>query len=233
MDLKNARVLVTGGSSGIGKATARTLKEAGAKVWITGRDEEKLKAVCDELGVKGMVLDQSQYDTIAPAIKKIAEESGGFDVLINNAGHGWRKMLGEITIEDFEKIFSTNVFGLTLLTQEVLPYLIGQSSGHIINVASTAAIRGYASGSVYSSSKFALRGLTECWRAELRQHNIRVILVNPSEVPTAFNQPGRIERSDEPSKLTSDEIAHTIKAALEMDNRGFIPEVTVWATNPQ
>ena len=75
--------------------------------------------------------------------------------------------------------------------------------------------------------------MTECWRAELRQHNIRVILVNPSEVPTAFNQPGRIERPDEPSKLTSDEIAHTIKATLQMDNRGFIPEVTVWATNPQ
>ncbi|NND95632.1 MAG: SDR family NAD(P)-dependent oxidoreductase, partial [Flavobacteriales bacterium] len=81
-------------------------------------------------------------------------------------------------------------------------------------------------------SKFALRGMTMCWQHELRPFNIRVMLINPSEVTTAFNQEDRVEREDEKGKLTAAEIAHTIRYALEMDARGFIPELSVWATNP-
>lgn len=233
MNLQGARILLTGGSAGIGKATAQMLKEAGAKVCITGRDQEKLKNVADELGVEYVSLDQSKFDEIPGGVSQAIEKLGGIDVLINNAGHGWRKALGDITVEDFQRIYGTNVYGVTMVTQEVLPHLKKQQKGHIINIASTAALRGYPTGSVYSSSKFALRGLTECWRGELRKDNIRVILVNPSEVTTAFGQPEREERPNEPSKLTPVEIAHTIKSTLEMDDRGFIPEVTVWATNPK
>jgi 3-oxoacyl-[acyl-carrier protein] reductase len=85
---------------------------------------------------------------------------------------------------------------------------------------------------VYASSKFALRGMTECWRDELRPFNIRVMLINPSEVTTAFGNPERKERAEEAKKLRATEIAYAIKAVLEMDNRGFIPELGVWATNP-
>ena len=233
MDLKEARILITGGSAGIGKATAQMLKVAGAKVCITGRDEGKLQRVAQELGVEQVALDQSQFDEIPNGVKTAIEKLGGIDVLINNAGHGWRKALGDITIEDFERIYGTNVYGVTMVTQEVLPIFKKQQKGHIVNIASTAALKGYPTGSVYASSKFALRGLTECWRQELRTDNIRVILVNPSEVTTAFGQPERAERPNEPSKLTPVEIAHTIKSTLEMDDRGFIPEVTVWATNPK
>ena len=233
MNLRNAKILVTGGSSGIGKSTAQTLIESGAKVCITGRDKTKLELVAKEIGAECVQLDQSQFDSIADGIENVIQKLGGIDVLINNAGHGWRKQLGEITMDDFNQIYGTNVFGLTMVTQEVLPHFKAQEGGHIINIASTAALRGYPTGSVYASSKFALRGLTECWRSELRKDNIRVILVNPSEVTTAFNQPGRVERKEEESKLRSEEIAHTIKAALEMDDRGFIPEVTIWATNPK
>lgn len=233
MDLRNARVLLTGGSAGIGKATAKLLKDAGAKVCITGRDESKLASVASELGVDYVALDQSQFDEIPGKVEEVKQKLGGIDVLINNAGHGWRASLDEITIDDFNQIYGTNVFGVTMLTKAVVPEFRKQNKGHIINIASTAALKGYPTGSVYSSSKFALRGLTECWRSELRKDNIRVILVNPSEVTTAFNQPGRVERTDEPSKLRPIEIAHTIKSTLEMDDRGFIPEVTVWATNPQ
>lgn len=232
MDLKNARVFITGGSSGLGKATAQLLINAGAKVAISGRDKEKLMSVAQEMGAIPIELDQSQFDTIEPMAQEVKNQLGGIDVLINNAGIGWRKSLGEITLEDFRAIYDTNVIGLTLLTQAFLNDMKIQGSGHIINIASTAALKGYPTGSVYSSSKFALRGLTECWRAELRQHNIRVMLVNPSEVPTAFAQEDRHPRSEQAGKLTPQEIAHTIKSILEMDDRGFIPEVTVWATNP-
>ena len=79
---------------------------------------------------------------------------------------------------------------------------------------------------------FALRGLTECWRHELRRENIRVMLINPSEVTTAFNNKKRLERENEPKKLTPNEIAHAIVSSIRMDDRGFIPELNVWATNP-
>lgn len=160
------------------------------------------------------------------------EMLGGIDVLINNAGIGTFPALGTISLEQLQSIFGTNVFGLTLLTQELLPYFRQNGKGNIVNIASTAALKGFARGTVYAASKFAVRGLTQCWQAELRKENIRVMLVNPSEVPTAFNQEDRVERPDEANKLSAMEIAHSIKAALEMDDRGFIPELSVWATNP-
>lgn len=232
MELQNARIFITGGSSGLGKAMAQLLVEAGAKVCISGRDASKLEAVANELGCHHIQFDQSDFSSIQTKSAEVLKLLGGIDVLINNAGTGWRRALGEITLDDMEKIYHTNVFGVTLVTQAFLPHMKAQQSGNIINVASTAALRGYPTGSVYSSSKFALRGMTECWRAELRKDNIRVMLVNPSEVPTAFAQEDRTERPLEESKLTPMEIAHTVKSILEMDNRGFIPEVTVWATNP-
>lgn len=232
MNLQGAKIIVTGGSSGLGKATAKTLKAKGADVLITGRDAGKLNKVAAELGVKALVFDVSDFDNIPALTAKMVTELGGIDVLINNAGIGEFALLGDIKLDEFQRVFNTNVFGLTLLTQELLPHFKKQQSGNIINIASTASLKGFAHGSVYAASKFALRGLTQCWQAELRKDNIRVIQVNPSEVPTAFNAKDRVEREDESNKLSAQEIADTITATLEMDNRGFIPEVTVWATNP-
>ena len=110
--------------------------------------------------------------------------------------------------------------------------MLKNKSGHIINIGSIAGKEVNPKGNVYCASKFALRGLSSCWRHELRRDNIRVMLVNPSEVPTAFNNENRVEREEEPKKLTSNEIAHAIISAIEMDSRGFIPELNVWATNP-
>ena len=104
--------------------------------------------------------------------------------------------------------------------------------GSIINISSQMGHVGGLDRSIYCASKFALRGLTECWRHEMRRDNIRVILINPSEVTTAFNNKKRIERESEAKKLTPNEIAHSIIAAINMDKRGFIPELNVWATNP-
>lgn len=232
MDLKNAKVLVTGGSSGIGKATAALLKEAGARVLITGRNAEKLEKVAEELGLLQLAFDMSDYDSLEPMAARALEMLGGLDALVNNAGIGEFAKLGELKVEMFERVFATNVFGLSMFTQAFVPTFKQQESGSIVNIASTAALKGFAHGSVYSASKFALRSLTQCWQAELRPFNVRVIGVNPSEVPTAFNQVDRMERPDQERKLRSLEIAHTIKATLEMDNRGFIPEVSIWATNP-
>lgn len=232
MDLKDSRILITGGSSGIGKAAASLLSEAGARVAITGRDPDKLKKSADEMGATAIDLDQSRYDDIPGKLQAAVTALGGLDVLINNAGIGSPAPMGGMTAENFERVFSVNVFGLALLTQEAVKIFKEQDYGHIVNIASTAGVKGYPGGSIYGASKFALRGMTQCWQMELRKHNIRVMLVNPSEVPTAFGRPDRVEKPEVERKLTSVEIAHAIKAALEMDDRGFIPELTVWATNP-
>lgn len=232
MQLEQAKILITGGSSGLGKAMAEVLTEAGAKVLITGRDAEKVDKVAQQIGCLGLAFDVANYEGITAHAAQSVELLGGIDVLINNAGIGEFAPLGKITLEQLERVFSVNVFGLTLLTQEILPHFKEKKSGHIINIASTAALKGFAQGSIYAASKFALRALTQCWQAELRPEGIRVLQINPSEVPTAFNQSDREEKELQEHKLTPTEIAYSVKAVLSMDDRGMIPELSVWATNP-
>tara|TARA_B110000879_G_scaffold78756_1_gene109614 strand:- start:218 stop:922 length:705 start_codon:yes stop_codon:yes gene_type:complete len=231
-DISGKKVLITGGSSGIGRATAKELISMGAIVSITGRNKEKLERVASEINAIPIHLDVSKYNTIAVKTLDAFHSMGGIDVLVNNAGIGEFAKLEDIKISQFENIFATNVFGLTMLTQEVVKFFKTQQHGTIINIGSSAATSGFPSGSVYSASKFALRGLTECWRHELRRDNIRVILVNPSEVTTAFNDKNRTEREVQDNKLRPSEISHVIISAIQMDDRGFIPELNVWATNP-
>ena len=128
----------------------------------------------------------------------------------------------------------TNVIGATLCAREAAKHFIQIQTGNIINIASTAAKSGFSSGTAYCASKFALAALTECWRAELRKYNIRVMQVNPSEVQTNFvTNSGRDARPFNDTKLQATEIAHSILSMLEMNDRGFITELTVFATNPQ
>ena len=231
-NLSGKKVLISGGSSGIGKATAIDLVGKRAIVCITGRNKVKLEKVASEINAIPIHFDVSKYNSIAVKTLDAFHSMGGIDVLINNAGIGEFAKLEDIKVNHFESIFATNVFGLTMLTQEVVKFFKTQQYGMIINIGSSAATSGFPSGSVYCASKFALRGLTECWRHELRRDNIRVVLVNPSEVPTAFNNKDRVEREEQENKLSSKEISHAILSTINMDKRGFIPELNVWATNP-
>ena len=232
LSLTGLKVLITGGSSGIGKATAKKLAKEGAIVAITGRDKKKLDAVASEINAIPIHLDVTKYNSIAVKTLDAFHSMGGIDVLVNNAGIGEFGTLDKVKVDQFERVFATNVYGLTMMTQEVAKFMKAQERGTIINIGSTASTNGFASGSVYCASKFAVRGLTACWRNELRKNNIRVILVNPSEVPTAFNNKDRKEREEEAKKLRSKDIAHAIISAIQMDERGFIPELNIWATNP-
>lgn len=233
MEIKNAHIILTGGSLGIGKETARQLVNEGAKVVITGRDKTRIEAAAAEIGAIPLVFDIADINSIPSKAEDCIELlDGKVDALINNAGIGVFPKLGELAIEDFQNIYSTNVFGLALLTQEIVAVYKEQNYGNIINIGSTASLKGFVGGTIYASSKFAVRGMTQSWQSELRQFNIRVCLVNPSEVTTAFFRDDRKEREDVKNKLGAEEIAHTIVSVLKMRDKGFVPEVTVWATNP-
>lgn len=234
MDLNGKIILITGGSLGIGLASAKMLKEKGATVIINGRNKERLEAAGAEFGIETVQGDVSLEADVKKIYQLISDKFGRLDALINNAGYGYFSTLDDIDLEKFNRVFATNVTGAMLMAREAVKFFKEQQSGNIINISSTAGTRGFAYGTAYSATKFALSAMTECWRAELRQHNIRVILINPSEVQTDFiENSGREKREFNKTKLQAVDIAHTICGALEMEDRGFITELTVFATNPQ
>ena len=233
MNLQNATALVTGGSSGIGFAIAKVLIESGARVAMTGRDEKKLYKAAETLSAVPIRADVTNEADVHRTYREVLQAFGHLDILVNNAGVGVFKKLVDIDRETFDRIFTTNVTGAMLMGREAAKHFIERNKGNIVNICSTASLRGAANGTAYYASKFALRGMTECWRAELRRFNIRVFLINPSEVLTSFGAAAGFDQPDNPTKLRAEEVAHMIKAALEMDDRGFTPELSIFATNPQ
>jgi len=234
MDLPQAKVLITGGSSGIGLETAKQLVMMGAQVAICGRDEARLHEAAKESGAFPVQADVSREEDVQRLIKAVTDQFGDYNVLINNAAFGYFSTLADLDTAQFETLLATNVVGAMMVGRESARHFAAKNYGNIVNISSTAGSAGFAGGTAYVATKFALKGMTECWRQELRKHNIRVMLVNPSEVQTQFvTNSGRDARPHNPSKLEAIEIAHTIVSMLQMHDRGFITEATVWATNPQ
>jgi 3-oxoacyl-[acyl-carrier protein] reductase len=232
MKLQNAVALITGGSAGIGRAIAQSLAGSGARVAITGRDKSRLAEAAKALGAHPIQADVSNEADVERTYREVLEKFGDLDILVNNAGVGTFKTLVDTSRASFDAVFATNVTGAMMMGREAAKLFIRRGRGNIVNIASTAGLRGAPNGTAYYGSKFALRGMTECWRAELRKHNIRVFLVNPSEVLTSFAATAGLPQKENASKLRGEEIAHIVKAALEMDDRGFTPELSVFATNP-
>lgn len=232
MEIKNARILITGGTSGIGYEMAKVLKENGAEVLICGRNENAVSKIASELNILGFTADVSNEEDVEKLFDFIAQEWKGLDVLINNAGIGYFSDLVSTTVQDFTQVWEINVKGAFMVGRAAAKFFISQEKGNIINICSTAAQHGFANGSAYVASKFALRGMTECWRAELRKYNVRVMQINPSEVVTDFGTKSGYASDKNEKKLKSSEIAHVALSMLTMNDVGFITDATVWATNP-
>lgn len=234
MNLNNSTALITGGSSGIGLAIAKTLVDAGSRVAITGRNQARLIEAAKAINAHPIAGDVSNEEDVTRTYREVFGKFGHLDILVNSAGFGVRRPLVEMDRAKFDEVFQTNVTGTMLMSREAAKHFIERKSGNIVNLASTAALRGAPNGTAYYGSKFAVRGMTECWRAELRQYNVRVFLINPSEVLTNFAaNAGFSQDDDNPTKLQAEDIAHIVKAALEMHERGFTTELTVFATNPK
>ncbi len=176
--------LVTGGTSGIGLATAKELAAQGAKVYITGRRQAELDNAVASLGgqVTGIRADASRLEDLDTVYAQIAEQAGRLDVLYANAGGGDMLPLGAITEEHFDRIFATNVRGVLFTVQKALPLLVSGSS--VILTGSTVSIKGTANFSVYSASKAAVRNFARSWALDLQGRGIRVNVVSPGPIKT-------------------------------------------------
>ena len=220
---------MTGGSQGIGAAIVELARAAGHQVVFTGRNQERIDALANKTGAHGLHADVAQADANKRTVEMCAELMGGIDVLVNNAAYAYRGEIGALDVSKMKEMFDTNIFGLVDLTNQVVPQMKARTQGDIVNIASTSGMKGAATATADAGSKWALRGISQCWQAELRPHGIRVICVCPSEVQTNFG--GRAGRNN-PNKLYAQDIGETIMAALDMPRRALWPELAVFATNP-
>src|SRR5260370_39358623 len=178
MNVKNAVALTTGGSSGIGRAVAQSLVASGARVAITGRDQLRLAETARELGVHPIQADVAVEADVERTYREVLHQFGDLDILVNNAGSGVFKNLVDFDRKDFEAVFATNVTGAMLMAREAAKHFVKRQHGNIVNIASTAALRGAPKGTAYYRSKFALRAMTESSPPALRQRTLQLFLLH-------------------------------------------------------
>ncbi len=191
--LKNKNVVITGATSGIGKAAAYEFAKAGSHLILTGRRENRLKALCEELesgyGVQALpyafdIRDKEACHSFAESVQEMQ-----VDILVNNAGLALgTDPVFELTEEDADVMIDTNVRALLRLTRLFTPGMKARNSGHIINISSTAAHEAYAGGVVYCATKHAVRAITESTKKDLHGTNVRVSMISPGLVDTEFSK---------------------------------------------
>ena len=181
--------LVTGATSGIGKETAKMLSEKGFRVIITGRRNDRLQKLCQELtDCYSMNFDIRDKQQVQEAFNQLPSEWQKIDLLVNNAGlAAGLEPLHENQIEDWEQMIDTNIKGLLYVTKIVVPQMIARQSGQIINVSSIAGKEAYGKGAVYCATKHAVEALTKAMRIDFNPHNIKVGSVSPGAVETEFS----------------------------------------------
>ena len=235
--LKGKIALVTGAGKGIGRAVAIALAKEGVNVCLIARTEKDLQNVSKEiqaLGVKAAfaIADVSDIQSVNKAVEKLQKESGDIDILINNAGTGTFGKFLELEPSEWENQVKVNLFGVYYVTRAVLPQMIERKTGDIINVSSTAGLKGNALTSAYSASKFGVMGLTESLMQEVRKHNIRVTALTPSTVVTELAKNANLINNNEDRLMHPEDFAELMIAQLKLNRRVFVKESSIWSTNP-
>lgn len=181
-------VLITGASSGIGRATAVKFLEEGYIVYGAARTEADLKYLSDYPNGHYILMDITEAEMRESCVNQILKNEGRIDILVNNAGYGAYGAVEEVPLQEVKKQFEVNLFGLSELTKLVIPEMRKNGSGRIINISSVAGKIWTPLGGWYHASKFALEGLTDCLRNELRGFGIDVILIEPGAIETNWAQ---------------------------------------------
>ena len=237
MNLKGKNALITGGGRGLGKAVAVALANEGVNVGITGRNEESLKttvAELEKLGVRAAysVFDVEEMAQVEQGVASIASQLGSIDILINNAGVGDFGSFEEMPVETWEKVMKVNLFGVYYVAKAALPYLKQNKEGDIVNVASTAGLKGAPNMSAYCASKAAVISLSQSLMAELRKFNIRVITLTPSTIATDMSIEGKLTDGNPEKVLQPEDFAEWVRDILKMNRRAMIASASIFSTNP-
>jgi short-subunit dehydrogenase len=237
--LKNSRILLTGASSGIGAALALKLAGEGANLLLLARREQRLQEIAGQIqqnvssyktGTQKVLYvagDVTDADVRQHAVQTAAEQLGGLDILINNAGAGATALIETTTTETLRRIFEVNFFALLELTQLALPYLKQGITPMVVNLSSIVGLRGVPHYGVYGAAKFAVNGLSETMRAEFHQHQIDVLLVCPGTTQTEFfdvlYQSSSAPNMPIHSAVTPEYVASRIVRAMKQGKHKIIP----------
>jgi len=227
--------LITGGSRGIGLATAHALASQGASVAITGTSEDSLEAARRDLerDAAGRVLalraDVRSPSDMNGALDGTVSRFGGLDALVNNAGVGLFRAVSEMTDDEWRRLFDTNVTGVFNATRAALPHLRARGGGWIVNVSSLSATAPFANGAAYCATKAAVDAFTEALMQEVRHDGIRVASVAPGSVDTSFGGGGRDKR---PWALQPDDVAQAIVDLMSHAGRALPSRIEIRPSQP-
>lgn len=235
--IKGKIALVTGAGKGIGKAIALALANEGVHVGLIARTESDLQSLAKDIEATGVkaaiaVADVSSIDSVNTAVAKIQQNLGNVDILINNAGIAKFGKFLDLEPEEWEAQVKVNLFGVYYVTRSVIPQMIERNTGDIINISSTAGLKGAATTSAYSASKFALLGLTDSLMQEMRKHNIRVTALTPSTVVTDLAKSSNLINNNEARVMHPEDLAELIISQLKLNRRVFVKDSSMWSTNP-
>ncbi|PSR54204.1 short chain dehydrogenase [Adhaeribacter arboris] len=232
--MKDKVVLITGGTSGIGKACALAFGEAGAKVVISGRDSAKLQTTAHELVQKKITCRAVQSDVSNEAdaqklVYETVQEFGRLDILINNAGISMRALFQDLDLGVIKQVMDINFYGTVYITKYALPYVL-TSKGSIIGISSIAGYRGLPGRTGYSASKFAMQGFLEALRTEVMHRGVHVMVACPGFTAsnirnTALNAQGNVQGESpraEEKMMTAEEVAIRILKATQKRQREII-----------
>ncbi|HSG83532.1 MAG: SDR family oxidoreductase [Nitrosopumilus sp.] len=215
--------LVTGSSSGIGLESVLALARDGYHTFASMRNTSKAgelenAAKKENLPIEIIELDVDKEESIVSVIKKIIEDAGRLDVLVNNAGYGQFGCTEDVSVDEFRKQFETNFFSIVRIVQEVAPIMRNQNSGIIVNISSVAGRMGLPGSPAYISSKFALEGFGECLRYELGQFGIKTTLIEPGVIKTNFFESMKIpdSKTDPKYKQITEHIHSGLKMMVEL-----------------
>ncbi|MBK8596068.1 MAG: SDR family NAD(P)-dependent oxidoreductase [Holophagales bacterium] len=236
MELKDAVALVTGAGRGIGRAVALALAGEGAHVALMGLTPGHLLAVEKEvtaLGVKCTVLpgDVSDEGSVSRCVAAAEQQLGPIDILVNNAGVYTHGPVDRLDALVFDHTLAVNLRGPFLMSRAILPGMKSRRRGHVVNVASTAARRGFAGGAAYCASKFGLAGLSEAMLHDVRKFDVRVTCILPSTVATDMARRGDFLK-DAGKAIRPEDVAQAIVGLLKLDVRVLPTSLELWQTNP-
>lgn len=238
MLLKDKVAIVTGASRGIGKAIAILFAKEGAKISAIARTEEDLKKLKLEIESFGGICsvfkgDVSNEGDVKRTVEETVKEFGKIDILVNNAGFGIYKPVVELTTEEFDSMVRVNFRGVFLFTKYVLPYMMKQNSGVIINISSIAGTLGVKNMAVYSATKWAVNGFTESIMHEVREYNIRVASLCPGSVDTNFSAVAGSNPPAPDKVLKPEDVAQTALAIATLPERAMLSHLILRPTNPR